>query len=97
MVDSGIDAGHADLRGKVLLQKDFVNDDPVADDALGHGTHVAGIAAAATGNGAGISGGCPDCRLLVAKTMQGNYTCDNIDRSKKPVSGGMKWRSLRGR
>lgn len=70
IVDSGITGGHPDLAGKVVAQKDFVNEDSVADDDAGHGTHVAGIAAR-TGNGTGISGGCPGCETLVAKTMQG--------------------------
>ncbi|QIN80176.1 S8 family serine peptidase [Rubrobacter marinus] len=60
VVDTGIDAGHPDLRGKVAAQRDFVDGDGIAeDDAEGHGTHVAGIAAAATNNRAGIAGGCP--------------------------------------
>ncbi|MGB3635745.1 MAG: S8 family serine peptidase, partial [Rubrobacteraceae bacterium] len=71
IVDDGIDSRHPDLADKIVLQKDFVNDDAVADDSsFGHGTHVAGIAAASTGNGKGVAGGCPDCELFVAKATQ---------------------------
>ena len=35
---------------------DFVNDDPVPQDDQSHGSHVAGIAAAATDNGVGLAG-----------------------------------------
>lgn len=67
IVDSGISQSHPDLRGKVALQRDFVNRDGRAEDRVGHGTAVSGVAAAVTGNGKGIAGACPDCRLLVAK------------------------------
>lgn len=71
IVDDGIDARHPDLADKIVLQKDFVNDDAVADDSpYGHGTHVAGIAAASTNNGKGIAGGCPNCKLVIAKATQ---------------------------
>ena len=90
VVDSGIAAGHPDLGGKVVAQKDFVNEDGVADDDLGHGTHVAGIAAARTGNGTGISGGCPGCEILVAKTMQGRIGYDS------DVAEGIIWAADNG-
>lgn len=35
-----------------------------------HGTHVAGIAAAAMNNGIGIAGVCPSCRIMVLKTFE---------------------------
>lgn len=70
IVDSGIYARHPDL-GKISAQRDFVRDDAVADDREGHGTVMAGVAAALTNNGKGISGGCPACRLLVAKVVNG--------------------------
>jgi len=67
IVDSGISQGHPDLRGKIAFQRDFFRRDNKAEDRIGHGTAVSGVAAAVTDNGAGIAGACPGCRLLVAK------------------------------
>jgi thermitase len=79
IIDSGIDQNHPDI-GKISAQKDYVGDDAVANDPYGHGTHVAGIAAALTDNGRGVAGGCPRCELLVARVLdaQGNGTDANI-------------------
>ncbi|MGF1472682.1 MAG: S8 family serine peptidase [Rubrobacteraceae bacterium] len=68
VMDSGIDLNHRDLRGKVTYDWDFIYNDPVAEDWHGHGTHVAGIAAAVTDNGSGIAGTAPDAKLQIAKT-----------------------------
>ena len=70
IVDSGIYADHPDI-GKIAAQKDFVRNDAVANDEEGHGTVMAGVAAALTNNGKGMAGGCPACRLLVAKVVNG--------------------------
>ncbi len=72
ILDTGVAAGHPDLKGKISAQWDFLENDRVADDPNGHGTAVAGIAAALTDDGAGIAGACPDCKLVVAKVMGGN-------------------------
>ncbi|MBU3924294.1 MAG: S8 family serine peptidase [Nanoarchaeota archaeon] len=42
VLDTGIDS-HVELGGSIKGQKDFVDDDDVAEDENGHGTHVAGI------------------------------------------------------
>lgn len=74
VVDTGAAVGHPDLRRKVAGARDFVNDDGTVHDLGGHGTHVAGIIAARTGNQRGIAGGCPKCKLLVAKVFDGQNT-----------------------
>jgi thermitase len=48
IVDTGVDLDHPDLASRIVPGYDFVHGDPVAQDDAGHGTMVAGIAAAAT-------------------------------------------------
>jgi thermitase len=74
LVDTGLAVGHEDLKRKVTLVRDFVNEDNTVKDLSGHGTHVAGIAAARTANRKGVAGGCPNCDLLVAKVFDGPGT-----------------------
>lgn len=56
VLDSGVDRAHPDLKGRLLSGWDAWNDDDDPDDVHGHGTMVAGVAAAATGNGIGVAG-----------------------------------------
>jgi subtilisin family serine protease len=65
VIDSGIDANHPDLAGKIDLRENFVDATPDAAEA--HGTAVAGIIAARAGNGLGIAGVAPDARLLALR------------------------------
>ena len=68
VVDSGVDVTHPDLAGKVAGTFNAVKPGSGVRDLVGHGTGVASIAAAATGNGVGISGaGYDSALLLVAK------------------------------
>jgi thermitase len=74
VVDTGADVRHVDLRHKIAGARDLVNKDNSVRDLSGHGTHVSGIIAARTGNREGIAGGCPKCRLLIAKVFDGKNT-----------------------
>ena len=62
VIDSGIEANHPDLAGQVILNRNFVVGRAEAPED--HGTAVAGIIAAKSGNGIGIAGVAPDARLL---------------------------------
>ncbi|HLN61002.1 MAG TPA: S8 family serine peptidase [Symbiobacteriaceae bacterium] len=69
IVDTGIDAGHRDLAGKVLAWKDLVNDEPEPYDDHGHGTHVAGIAAGAGAANPALRGVAPGAALVGVKVL----------------------------
>jgi len=57
ILDSGIDLEHPDLTSKVVNEYSFVDgNQSVQDDHEGHGTHVAGIAAAIGNNEIGVAG-----------------------------------------
>lgn len=69
ILDSGINREHPELAGRVLAGHDFINGDDDPADDHGHGTHVAGIAAAALNNGQGSAGICPQCMILPVKVL----------------------------
>lgn len=56
IVDTGVDASHPDLVGRVMNGYDFYCNDTDATDENHHGTHIAGIIGAVTNNGIGIAG-----------------------------------------
>lgn len=56
VVDTGVQADHPDLQGKLLKGTNFVNPDAAPDDDVGHGTHVAGIIGALVNNDEGVAG-----------------------------------------
>lgn len=65
VIDTGIDATHPDLRGRIAAQRDFVAaDHPPAAEGERHGTEIAGVIAAGANNGIGIVGVAPLARLL---------------------------------
>ncbi len=68
VIDTGADLNHPDLAANILPRGledwDFSDaDDPVPDDANGHGTHVAGTAAAVDST-VGIIGVASACRIM---------------------------------
>jgi subtilisin family serine protease len=69
VLDSGVDATHPDLAGRVVAGPDLVDGDALPDDPTGHGTHVAGIIAAAAGNGIGGAGVAPAARILAVRVL----------------------------
>jgi len=80
IVDTGIDLSHPDLSGKLVSGYDFVNNDSNPQDDHGHGTHVAGIAAAKTNNGTGVAGLAWGAQIMPVKVMDdyGKGTNENI-------------------
>ncbi len=66
IIDTGIDTKSSEFQnGKIVLTRDFTGGNNILD-SVGHGTHVAGIAAAAR-NGVGMEGVAFDANLMIAK------------------------------
>ena len=70
VIDSGIDLSHPEFAGRIQYQYDFADNDSIASDDYGHGTHVAGIIAATSDNGAGGTGIAPKVNLLIADVFK---------------------------
>jgi thermitase len=74
IVDTGIEYGHLDLAGKVILGRDVADEDDDPRDTHGHGTFVAGMAGSVTDNEHGGAGVCPLCSLLAVKAVKDGST-----------------------
>ena len=99
VVDTGIDSGHPDLSdGRVLTAQGAncvdaagtCNSGSAMDDN-GHGTHVAGIAAAATNNGVGVAGTAFDAQLIPVKVLDSTGTG-----SYAAITNGIVWAAQHG-
>jgi serine protease len=94
VVDSGVDLGHPDLKNQLVPGIDLVSDEtctPGAQDLNGHGTHVAGIAAAETGNGIGVAGTAPRAKIMPVRVL--DATGSGTD---KDVVAGIDWAVAHG-
>jgi serine protease len=96
VVDSGVDLGHPDLAGKIVSHPDadFVDgkaDTDGAQDEAGHGTHVAGIAAASTNNGIGVAGVAPAASILPVRVLD-----ENESGTTARVAAGVRYAADRG-
>jgi subtilisin family serine protease len=102
VVDTGVDLFHPDLAGQLVGGATFINCNPScgtgdwkgpdgvgqAEDA--HGTHVSGIAAAATNNGIGIAGVAPNAKIMPVKVLE------NGSGTYEDIALGVRWAADHG-
>lgn len=103
VVDSGVALDHEDLADQLApgVACRGTDGDPARctgspQDDDGHGTHVAGVAAAATGNGLGVAGTAPGARIIPVKVLF--RACDTCQSSGEAddVSAAVRWAADQG-
>ncbi|WP_350279882.1 S8 family serine peptidase [Kribbella sp. HUAS MG21] len=92
VLDTGVDATHPDLDGKVRESQDFSGSPTGTADHFGHGTHVAAtIAGTGAGAGGTRKGVAPKADLLVGKVLgDDGYGYDSW------IIAGMEWATSKG-
>ncbi|CCH17672.1 S8 family peptidase [Micromonospora lupini] len=91
VLDTGVDATHPDLAGRIAEAQDFSGSGS-ARDGHGHGTHVAATIAGSGAASAGLRKGvAPGARLLVGKVLD-----DNGSGYDSAIIAGMEWAAHSG-
>jgi thermitase len=91
ILDTGIELSHTDLSSKVVASVNLSGLSATDVDLYGHGTHVAGIVAAATNNAVGVAGIGYETSLMNVKVLG-----DTGSGSMAAVADGVVWATDHG-
>lgn len=84
VLDTGVDVDHPDLGDKIIKEGAYncFDDSSKVSDKFGHGTHVAGIAAAKTNNERGMAGVAWKAKILPVKVLNNYGTGSDLTTAK---------------
>lgn len=91
VLDTGVQANHPDLAGRLVAGIDLVNDDATAADDNGHGTWVSGIIVAKANDGYGIAGVSWTDKVMPVKIMDSQGLGSTAD-----LMEGIRWAADHG-
>lgn len=91
IIDSGLDGSHPDLAPNLVPGYNFYDNNPDTTDVTGHGTKVAGAAAALTGNGLGVASPAYEALIMPVRVGSPEGTATTT-----AIAKGLTWAADHG-
>ena len=96
ILDSGIESSHPDLKASLVAGRNIYNNNTDVSDICGHGTAVAGAAAAASNNGIGVAGIAGAARIMPLRIAYWNTTYSSCYASYSTIAAGITYAADNG-
>lgn len=91
ILDTGVDGTHPDLQAKMVPGWNIYNNNSDTSDVYGHGTVVAGIAAASSNNGQGVASIAWNCPIMPVRISAVDGTA-----TYSAMASGLTWAADHG-
>lgn len=96
ILDSGVESAHPDLAGNLIPGYNFVDWNNDTNDTCGHGTAVAGVAAAVSNNSAGVAGMAGKAKIMPVKIASYNSSTGGCYAYYSTVANGIYYAADNG-
>ena len=96
ILDSGIEASHPDLKANLVAGRNVYDNNNDTSDICGHGTAVAGAAAAATNNALGVPGIAGGAKIMPLRIAYWNTTQNNCYATYSSIAAGITYAADNG-
>ncbi|MEJ7807662.1 MAG: S8 family serine peptidase, partial [Telluria sp.] len=96
ILDSGVDIAHADLKNNLVAGHNVVGNNADVNDVCGHGTAVAGIAAASMNNGLGVAGIAGVAKIMPLRIASVNATSGACEGYISAIASGLTYAADHG-
>ncbi|MBK4735073.1 S8 family serine peptidase [Noviherbaspirillum sp. DKR-6] len=96
ILDSGVDGSHPDLVPNLVAGYNSYDNNTNTADACGHGTAVAGTAAAAMNNGAGVAGIAGAAKIMPVRVAYFDTSYNECYAYYSTVANGLTWAADHG-
>jgi thermitase len=96
ILDSGVDPTHPDLVPNLVAGYNFYDNNTNTSDVCGHGTAVAGVAAAKGNNSLGVSGVAPQAKIMPIRIAYKDAATGSCYGYYSTITSGLNWAADHG-
>lgn len=96
ILDSGVDPTHPDLVPNLVPGYNFYDNNTDTSDVCGHGTAVAGVAAAVGNNSLGVSGVAPQAKIMPIRIAYKDAATGSCYGYFSTITSGLNWAADHG-